>query len=337
MTTIFRAAIAKCTISGLAILLLAACAGAPATATPVPATAAPPPATATRPSAAASPTAAPAPTAAQAAALRTSPPGLPEAQMPYWISWREGPHANTYGLEKGPNTFCARCHAPANYDVASKVDPAPNCVSCKFATDTQVRIAEHNRFVPESEWKSIGCDVCHRVENGAVVKGLAWRDPASGQYQAVASATDLCEKCHTDTETLRHKVDLGQVTHRGFTCVSCHDPHTAQASCTAAACHAAVAQGSAPAASGTAVPAAPGHHDAAHAEVACYACHDASGTQVGPVKETGVWTTWVTTELLGRKTTSAGISHNLQRQVDCSRCHFAGNGWGLSVIAKPTP
>ncbi len=317
-------------LSGLVAVLLTACTTAPA---PLPPTAAPalsPPTTMPVPPVATLPpptATVAAPTARPTAAAGVTPADLPEAQKPIWASWRIGPHADTYGLEKGPNTFCARCHSPMNYDAASKVDPPPNCVSCKFPTDPQVRVAEHNRLVPENEWRSIGCEVCHRVENGAVIEGIAWRDPATGQYQAIASATDLCERCHTDTETLRHKRDLGQAAHRGFTCVSCHNPHSTQASCTAAGCH------QRPGASLTPPPG----RDPAHATVGCVACHDASGMLVGRVKETGLWTTWRTTELLGRKTTSPALSHSMQRQVDCSRCHFAGNGWGLSEIAKPKP
>ncbi len=337
MTESYAATLRGYLLLGLVAALLAACtaASAPPTATPTlpPLTAPPAPLTVTplRPTTTVAPLAA-APSSTPGGATRPAAPGvtladLPEAQKPMWAGWRTGPHANTYSLEKGPNTFCARCHSPMNYDAASKVDPPPNCVSCKFPTDPRVRVAEHNRLVPENEWRSIGCEVCHRVENGAIFKGIAWRDPATGQYQAIASATDLCERCHTDTETLRHKRDLGQAAHRGFTCVSCHDPHSTQASCTAAGCH------PGPGASLTPPPG----HDPAHATVNCVACHDASGMQVGRVKETGLWTTWRTTELLGRKTTSPALSHSMQRQVDCSRCHFAGNGWGLSEIAKPKP
>ena len=28
---------------------------------------------------------------------------------------------------------------------------------------------------------------------------------------------------------------------------------------------------------------------------------------------------------------AAYVSHNLQREVDCARCHYAGNAWGLRV------
>ena len=109
--------------------------------------------------------------------------GLTAGQAPILAAWQAGPHADTYGLEKGPNTYCARCHSPANYDALSRVDAAPNCVSCKFANDPQVRLAEHNKLVQQNDWKSIGCEVCHPVDqNGAPAAAIAWRDPVTGEF-----------------------------------------------------------------------------------------------------------------------------------------------------------
>lgn len=267
-------------------------------------------------------------TTPQSTAALAVPPDLPADQIPFWLAWRKGPHADTYGLEKGPNTYCARCHAPANYDAQAKVDAPPNCVSCKFPTDTQVRLAEHNQFIAQGDWRSIGCDICHQAgAKGGVLATVAWRDPATRQYQPIATATELCSKCHADTDTLRHRRDLGQAAHKGFSCVGCHDAHSMAASCTAAACHPAAAAHNAT---------TPGH-DPKHGKVDCVACHDAAGLQVGRVKDTGNWTTWRTTELLGRKTTAQYKSHALQRAVNCARCHFPGNSFGLpeNVSAKP--
>jgi hypothetical protein len=239
-------------------------------------------------------------------------------------AWQDGPHAETYDLGKGPNTYCARCHAPKNWDPAAKVDPPPNCVSCKFAFEAEPRVAISNPQVPEADWESIGCDVCHPVEAGTVLAELTWLDPVTGYHETVATATELCQRCHTNTETLRHQRDLGSDTHQGFTCVDCHDPHSAAASCTKAGCHAIE---STPGAS------VPGH-DAAHHNVKCDACHDATGLAVGPVEGQAIWAAFRTTQLLGRDNTSAYQSHNLQRPVACSRCHYPDNPWALSVSAE---
>ncbi len=237
--------------------------------------------------------------------------------------WKSSPHANTYDLGKGPNTYCSRCHSPQNWDPESKIDAPPNCVSCKFPTDATIRIAQGNPLVSPTDWKNIGCDVCHRLENGKADTEIAWFNKARGMHESVANATVLCEKCHTDTNVLRHSRDLGKSAHIGFQCTQCHDPHTTQASCTSARCHASVPRTA--------------EHDATHANVNCVACHDASRLQVGFDNQGKTWVTWRTTEINGRKTTASYISHNLQKAVDCVRCHFIGNPWGLLESVGKTP
>jgi len=159
-------------------------------------------------------------------------PTVPPEQKAIWISWESGPHADTYDLEKGPNTYCAKCHSPTNWDIAAKIDPPPNCVSCKFASESEPRIAQGNPLVPESEWNDIGCEVCHVVTDGMAEAGIGWLNPTTGYHETVANATELCEKCHLDNQTLRHKIDLGESAHADFDCVQCHDPHSLRASCT---------------------------------------------------------------------------------------------------------
>jgi hypothetical protein len=70
-------------------------------------------------------------------------------------------------------------------------------------------------------------------------------------------------------------------------------------------------------------------HGSVHIDVACVACHDASGLEVGPIEGKGQWKTFRTTELLGRSSREPYQSHNLQREVACDRCHYADNPWGL--------
>ncbi len=69
----------------------------------------------------------------------------------YYAALEEGPHGDTWGEGKGPNTWCARCHSPQNWDPAAFVGPPPSCMTCKFPTDDEMRIAEGNPFVPEEE------------------------------------------------------------------------------------------------------------------------------------------------------------------------------------------
>lgn len=238
-------------------------------------------------------------------------------------AWQKSPHANTYDEGKGPNTYCARCHSPLNWDPKAVVDPAPNCVSCKFAFDPQMRVATGNPPVAREAWRDIGCEICHVVKDGAASATPTWLDTRTGYHETVADSTELCAKCHTDTATIRHARDLGMETHEQFACTACHDAHSTAASCAAAGCHPATA-GSAPG------------HDSAHAKVTCGACHDAAKLEAGPLPDGSAWVTFRTTELLGRKTKTAYASHNLQRAVDCARCHYASNPWKLPVQGVKT-
>lgn len=247
-------------------------------------------------------------------------PTLTPAQAAIWQAYQGSPHANTYGLSKGPNTYCARCHSPRNWDPAAAIDPPPNCVSCKFEFEDSPRIASGNPLVPENEWQDIGCEMCHRVENGVAAAQTAWLNTATGAYEQVITTTALCEKCHTDTDTLRHRRDLDDSAHAEFVCTDCHDPHSAIANCTDSHCHADALAPASPIAG----------HDAAHATVTCVACHDAAGLEVGPLEAQNVWITFRTVELLGRSSTEPYQSHQLQRTVDCARCHFPDNPWDLS-------
>ncbi len=247
----------------------------------------------------------------------TAHPARDPAQAEYWATWEQSSHAHTYALEKGPNTYCAKCHSPANWDPMARIDDPPNCVSCKFAFESSTRIAKDNPLVPEHDWVNIDCAVCHRVEDGIADSVIAWHNTTTGYYESVVSTTGLCEKCHLDNATLRHKRELGGGAHAGFECTDCHDPHTTRAGC--ADCHDAAAISDV----------SPGH-DPAHAVVTCAACHDASGLEVAPLEDDGVWMPFRTGELLGRVTREPYQSHNLQLSVDCTRCHFRGNPWGLN-------
>lgn len=241
-------------------------------------------------------------------------------------AWQKSPHANTFDQGKGPNTYCARCHSPRNWDPAAKIDPQPNCVSCKFSFDPAMRIAKSNPPVAKADWQNIGCEVCHKTENGVTLAQIAWLNTANGQYEAVKDATALCEKCHTNTETLRHKRDVSQSAHAGYGCTKCHDAHSTTASCSAQACHPNMMNPGKPILG----------HDKTHETVSCIACHDAAGMTVGIEKGKSTWITFRTTELMGRSTTAVYKSHNIQRAVHCNKCHAPNNPWGLKSVESGT-
>ena len=300
-------------------------------------------------------------------------------QADYWTAWESSPHANTYALEKGPNDYCACCHSPQNWNTAAEIDPPPNCVSCKFPNEPEPRIAESNVLIAEEEWQDIGCPVCHRVEDGVAEPEIAWLNMNTNYYETVASSTQLCEKCHADSETLQHGRHITNSVHADFTCTDCHDAHTTTASCTAAGCHtdfttrypvdipehidqiteqecqdchSSVADIHMNILDETPVACLECHeyqmgeyagvryqaaHSNIHAAVTCIACHDGAALEVGLIPTEGQWVAFRTISLLGRESTAPYQSHNVQREVACSRCHFPDHVWELPLDVEDPP
>jgi hypothetical protein len=267
-----------------------------------------------------------------------APTPLPD-QSAFHAAWESGPHASPYDLGKGPNTYCSRCHSPQNWDPASTVDAPPNCVTCKFAFDPELRIAATMDFVPEEEWKGIGCETCHVVDaNGIVTSGYVWLNVVTGEYEPVATSNELCAKCHVTSQGVRvsggtgvtHGIVLGGSAHLNWAgawpqghrpsyCTDCHDPHSGVPT-QCAECHAGVLT--------------QGPHASHVDKVECIACHDASGSKVGPMEDRGgMWTTIeVSIGRTGSATSNYAKSHSIQWQVACDRCHFADNPWELRVL-----
>ncbi len=249
-------------------------------------------------------------------------------------AYKTSTHSNDWGEGRGPNTLCARCHSPRNWDPAAKTGPPPNCVACKFPFDKEVRKPPPgtNVFIEQKDWKNIGCDVCHQVANNVVdPKPVMWNQ-ATGKYDTIVDNTALCEKCHTDDlGGSKHKVALGGPAHTaqiGLTaprpqqCTDCHDPHSQKASCTN--CHKTLSKAAG--------------HDAAHAKVACDACHDAAGLKVGPNSDNTRWVAFVSSSSPtgGPPSLSPVTSHVLQKAVDCTRCHYDNNPQKLRSLVTPT-
>lgn len=249
-------------------------------------------------------------------------------------AYKTSSHSNDYGLGRGPNTYCARCHSPRNWDPKAIAGPAPNCMACKFPFDKEVRKPppNTNTFIEENDWKNIGCDVCHQVTNNVVdAKPMMWNQ-ATGKYDAVADNTALCEKCHADSlGGSKHKITIGGPAHTtqlGLTnprpqqCTDCHDAHSQKASC--AGCHKSLSQVVG--------------HDAAHAKVACVGCHDAAGLKAQPNAE-GKWVTFISSSSPtgGPPSLSEYASHVLGKAVDCTRCHYDNNPQKLRSLVTPTP
>jgi hypothetical protein len=290
----------------------------------------------------------------------TSPPPAPTPtplpdQSEFRTAWESGPHANNYDVGKGPNTYCSRCHSPQNWDPASKPDMPPNCITCKFPTDEEVRMATTMDFVEEADWFGITCESCHVVDENGIAGELAWLNVATSEYEEINTPNELCGKCHANTSGVSvsggtgvtHAVVLGGSAHLNWAgewpqsdrpqyCSDCHDPHTTVPK-QCVDCH-------------TDIPTSDTHmkglNDVMLDKVTCMACHDADGMDVGPhpdEAEGGVFVTIVSSVGRAGPTTAYVKSHSIQWQVSCDRCHFDGNPWELTVLTangqvpEPTP
>ena len=278
-------------------------------------------------------------------AVPPEPTPLPD-QSAFHDAWATGAHGNTYGLGKGPNTYCSRCHSPQNWDPSTRVDRPPNCVTCKMPMDEEVRNASTMEFVEEADWVGINCETCHRVDENGITDGrLAWLDVVSNTYEAINTPNEMCQKCHLTTAGVRatggsgvtHEIVLGGSAHRNWAgemprserpqyCSDCHDPHTlAPSACED--CHMDIR---------TSDTHMGGLNSIMLDKVTCMACHDADEMEVGPHPEPemgGMFTTLVSSvSRSGEPTTEYVKSHSIQWQVACDRCHFAENPWELSHL-----
>jgi hypothetical protein len=273
-------------------------------------------------------------------------PEVPVVEIPeqtaILAAWEASPHGNTYDLGKGPNTYCSRCHSPQNWDPESTTGPPPNCVTCKFPTDEEVRMAPTMGFVEEEDWVGINCETCHIMEGDQSTGELAWLNVRNDEHEPIGNPNELCEKCHLTSDGVSwtggtgvtHEIYLGGSAHKNWAgilddtwrpeyCSDCHDPHT-QEPMQCVDCHPSVL---------TSDDHIKGNNEA-HANVNCIACHDASEAEVGPHPDEdmgGVWTTVLSSvDRAGEPTLEAIVSHSVKWNVDCDRCHFAENAYELT-------
>jgi hypothetical protein len=187
------------------------------------------------------------------------------------------------------------------------------CLTCKFEIDPPPP------FISAEEWTNIECNVCHKVsKKGEVEAEYAWLLFLQIQeYEQVASSTELCGKCHAEADLglPDHESILVDGAHVDYFCTDCHDAHDTTATCSTVGCHEDVLAASADISG----------HDEDHASVACVACHDASGLEIGLDEERGIWFTFLAPGTEGGTFTS----HNIVLEAPCERCHYPENPWGL--------
>lgn len=193
----------------------------------------------------------------------------------------------------------------------------------------------------------VNCSNCHQIENGIVLEDVLWHNQQTGQYEAVSEANSLCGHCHEETSA-------GSA-HLKFTCIDCHDTHKVNVSCTDSGCHSniptvfydlpATPTGGHPTSGSsfcgssnchsvaTAVAETAGSiHGPEHVHVTCSACHYGSQLQVGPSPDDGTWIILHEVDVNGENLSESHFSHTIQLKVDCARCHFENNPWGLNLV-----
>lgn len=191
----------------------------------------------------------------------------------------------------------------------------------------------------------VECESCHLSDNGNLTTKLAIINKKTGDQEPIFDKSALCSTCH---DGYKHS----ESPHDGFSCLNCHDPHSTVAACETchdtsgetsiiavatpadghhngedslcfgAGCHISATQ---------AAQTPPTAHPAKHPLVTCAACHDATSAPVGPHESDPMWVDMKYNEA---DESAPFTSHTLQKKVDCQRCHFIDNPWGLSEHAS---
>jgi hypothetical protein len=248
--------------------------------------------------------------------------------------------------------------------------------SCSMAQDEELADVDLSSRTPEVSVKSqpdislnkirasyassahaseFSCEECHPGEGEVVFKELISTDKQSGRVATISSPQQLCAQCHPGQAASSAPAGVDVRAHAGFECLSCHDPHGSEASCTNSSCHADIhrtmsvqvekpkahptsGDASSYMCGGTACHEAvklalssPVYHQPVHRAVPCYVCHDKSGSPV-TLDNHKSWVTINTMEQGVGETPGIFISHAIVRDVDCSRCHYVANPWKLIEI-----
>jgi len=194
---------------------------------------------------------------------------------------------------------------------------------------------------------TMDCSTCHIVKDSQLEGEPIWLNQQASDVMA-EDANEFCGQCHSDI----HNQNMESPLHSDFSCTTCHDPHSQVASCTMPGCHSSYdkvnplakyfphpsdASGCdrygchevilvSPTLDPSQIPW--NHRDSNHNEVSCEACHDASGLEVG--RQDGIWVPVEKVDSDGTGVLDYFSSHNIQRSVDCTKCHFADNPWKIT-------
>lgn len=225
-----------------------------------------------------------------------------------WSEWETSAHADTYDDGIGANTTCARCKSPLNWDPISELaEAAQDCGSCKRIPGAPRPDLEGGIPVPQSDWKNIGCEICHRPTGDSFYVEISFWNQAIGDYEPVNSPTELCEKCHSGRHGFEViKEQAISEAHQAWDCTECHGSHGSDVLCTD--CH------------------DPDEGEGAfehqrHPNVNCTACHDGGGLSIW--KDTNPDSRYFGQTITRRfaHTLTSWPSHNIVLVVKCERCH----------------
>ena len=111
--------------------------------------------------------------------------------------WQASEHNNMeFLMATGTNSYCARCHSPRNWDPdALKSGPAGGCFNHHGpgAAPGWNTKTLGNEAILEEDLAVIDCGICHDGGTGPDI--AIWNNVSKG-YDAVATADELCQKCH---------------------------------------------------------------------------------------------------------------------------------------------
>lgn len=232
-------------------------------------------------------------------------------------------------------------------------EPSPITPTATLSLEMQAKLVSIQRQWEESPHaeveNAVDCQNCHQLQNGLPTHVLAWWNERAGKYESVADSTDLCLKCHTEYADSKSA-------HAKKTCIDCHDEHMVKSSCfdchdqirmesiqalatpidghpggmvldcEGSGCHSMATQKAQMTRMGFSI------HGTSHANVSCEACHAADDYEVGPTQGENIWVLWRKIKINGEMLLVPYRSHNLQYEVDCTRCHFDGNPWNLPLV-----
>ncbi len=307
-----------------------------------------------------------APTASiQIEPTRTPAATISAEQQKIQALWRRGPHSKVLLRPDEVNNTCAHCHSPGEWDPSLVAEKISDCAASVIETSQKTggsamintSLKSNEPTVDLTGWHAVDCKICHRpLENGEYSSEVSYWNQETGKYEEVVNNDELCKKCHRKSEGIDNSVDLGSGMHANLGCTDCHEPHRATASCANSACHTKVAEdlkiidklavlpghetGSPHSCGeagchGTATQIAQDkslpHIGIEHGNVTCSSCHDATGKEVAPIGDSLGWNTWQQVTWDGKEGKRPYFSHNVQRTVNCTRCHYQDNPWHLSI------